>query len=207
MMRLGHWDEAAADFAKATELAPKEGTHWNMLGVAQYRAGDWKAAVTTLNKSMELRNGGDSTDCFFLAMAHWQLGEKEEARKWYDQAVEWMEKNNPDDEELRRFRRSRRASRHLRFTDTLNPEPYKQNSRGELRRQANLSPAHESPMATATARAQSARRSPQRFYCTADTRKKANMARNTRHEWFPLYRNRSRRRARLRATTAGSSVA
>ena len=37
-------------------------------------------------------------------MAHWQLDHKAEARKWYDQAVEWMEKNRPHDEELRRFR-------------------------------------------------------------------------------------------------------
>ena len=32
------------------------------------------------------------------------LGEKEEARQSYDQAVEWMEKNRPEDEELLRFR-------------------------------------------------------------------------------------------------------
>ena len=37
-------------------------------------------------------------------MAHWQLGHKEEARKWYDQAVGWMETNNPRNEELLRFR-------------------------------------------------------------------------------------------------------
>jgi hypothetical protein len=37
-------------------------------------------------------------------MAHEQLGEKVEARKWYDQAVGWMEKRQPNDEELRRFR-------------------------------------------------------------------------------------------------------
>ena len=37
-------------------------------------------------------------------MANWQLGKKEEARKWYDKAVEWMEKNQPKNEELRRFR-------------------------------------------------------------------------------------------------------
>jgi hypothetical protein len=43
-------------------------------------------------------------DFFFLAMAHWQLGEKDEARKYYDKAVAWMDKNKPDDEELRRFR-------------------------------------------------------------------------------------------------------
>ena len=37
-------------------------------------------------------------------MSHWQLGKKDEARQWYDKAVEWMEKNKPDDEELKRFR-------------------------------------------------------------------------------------------------------
>ena len=33
-----------------------------------------------------------------------QAWHKEEARKWYDRAVEWMEKNQPADEELKRFR-------------------------------------------------------------------------------------------------------
>ena len=47
---------------------------------------------------------GDATDWFFLAMAHWQLGDKDEARKWYDKAVEWMDKNQPKNEELLRFR-------------------------------------------------------------------------------------------------------
>ncbi len=37
-------------------------------------------------------------------MAHWQLGNKVEAHKWYDQAVKWMEKNQPKAEELRRYR-------------------------------------------------------------------------------------------------------
>ena len=42
-------------------------------------------------------------DWFVLAMAHWQLDQKGEARVWYDKAVEWMEKNQPKNEELRRF--------------------------------------------------------------------------------------------------------
>jgi len=89
---------------KAVELAPNEGIYWNTLGAAHYGASDWQAAVNTLNKSMELRKGGDSNDWFFLAMAHWQLRNKDEARKWYDQAVQWMDKNDPKNEELRRFR-------------------------------------------------------------------------------------------------------
>ena len=39
-----------------------------------------------------------------LAVAHWRLGNQDEARKWYDQAVAWMNKNQPKNEELRRFR-------------------------------------------------------------------------------------------------------
>ena len=37
-------------------------------------------------------------------MANWQLGEKDKARAWYDRAVQWMDKNEPKNEELRRFR-------------------------------------------------------------------------------------------------------
>ena len=48
--------------------------------------------------------GSNSFDFFFLAMAHWQLGKKGEARQWHDKAVEWMEENKPDDEELRCLR-------------------------------------------------------------------------------------------------------
>ena len=66
--------------------------------------GEWKAAIEALTKSMELRKGGDSNDWFFLAMAHWQLGDKTQARSWYDKAVPWMEKNQPKNEELLRFR-------------------------------------------------------------------------------------------------------
>jgi tetratricopeptide (TPR) repeat protein len=88
---------------KAVKLAPSVGVFWNTLGVASYRAGDWKAAELALRKSMNLRGGGDPFDWFFLAMAHWQLGAKDEARRRYDQAVDWADKN-PGDDELRRFR-------------------------------------------------------------------------------------------------------
>jgi len=90
---------------KAVDMAPKEGSHWNTLGVAHYRAGDWKAATAALEKSDELLKGNElSFNAFFLAMAQWQLANKDEARRRYDQAVQWMEKNKPQDEELRRFR-------------------------------------------------------------------------------------------------------
>jgi hypothetical protein len=43
-------------------------------------------------------------DWFFLAIARWQLGYKDEARRWYDKTVAWMEKNRPQDKEFLQFR-------------------------------------------------------------------------------------------------------
>src|SRR5205814_1851619 len=89
---------------RAVELAPQEGGYRNTLGAAAYRAGQWRAAIDALNESMKRREGGDSTDWFFLAMARWQLGEKEQAVKWFDKAVAWMDKNDPKGDDLLRFR-------------------------------------------------------------------------------------------------------
>jgi tetratricopeptide (TPR) repeat protein len=96
---------------KAVQLAPKAGDHWTTLGVAHYRAGDGKAAVAALDKSLELRQGGDAVGRLFLAMAHRKLGNHDEARKAYGRAVGWLEKNQGAlekdkglAEELRRFR-------------------------------------------------------------------------------------------------------
>ena len=49
----------AAELAnKAVELGPKEGNNWNTLGVAQYRKGEWQAAI----------GGADEVN----GAAHWQ---------------------------------------------------------------------------------------------------------------------------------------
>jgi tetratricopeptide (TPR) repeat protein len=121
---------------KAVAMSSQDARYWRTLGAAYYRAGTWKEAIEALEKSMELGQGGDtmwwartrggvggleksmelgqggdSFDWFFLAMAHWQLGNKDEARRWYEKAVEWMDKNQqilerlkPWDEELGRCR-------------------------------------------------------------------------------------------------------
>jgi tetratricopeptide (TPR) repeat protein len=102
---------------KVVELVPNYGNGWNTLGAAQYRAGNWQAAVAALEKSMRLHGGGDSYDWFFLAMAYWQLGEKEKARQWFDRAVQWRDKNMPRGKELGRFR--------AEATELLKVEPNK----------------------------------------------------------------------------------
>ena len=54
---------------KAVDGKPQFPDYMKTLGVAQYRNGDAKAAVVSLEKAMRLRAGDDSTNLFFLAMA------------------------------------------------------------------------------------------------------------------------------------------
>ncbi len=89
---------------EALRLGEQVGMVWNTLGVAQYRAGESKAAIKSLEKSITLRDGGDAFDWFFLAMAHERLGHKDQARTWYGQAAAWMDEKQPKNDELRRFR-------------------------------------------------------------------------------------------------------
>jgi tetratricopeptide (TPR) repeat protein len=90
---------------QAVEKAPEDGAIWNSLGVALYRAGDWKAAIEALGKADELSpDKSPAFNGFFLAMTHRQLGDRERARSWYDRAVEWMDRHGPEDEALRRLR-------------------------------------------------------------------------------------------------------
>ena len=107
----------------ATKWAAHEGTNWTTLGVACHRVGDWNAAQTALEKSVQLRQGGDSYDWFFLAMANWQLGKIDQARTWYQRAVEWMAKHRPHYEELRHFRAEAAALLGL-------PDPYENRPEG-----------------------------------------------------------------------------
>jgi serine/threonine protein kinase/uncharacterized protein HemY len=95
----------AIDLAeRALNVSSQDGNIWDTLGVARYRAGDFKQAAGDLEKSVQLRKGGDSYDCFFLAMSYQRLGDAEAARRWYDQGVQWMERYAPQEQELRRFR-------------------------------------------------------------------------------------------------------
>jgi WD40 repeat protein/tetratricopeptide (TPR) repeat protein len=100
---VGRPKEAVGLAKEAVGLAPADANYWHTLGVAHYRAQEWKDAARALEKSMDLRGGGDSSDWFFLAMTRWQLGEKELARKWYDAAALWTAKHRAEDEALRRI--------------------------------------------------------------------------------------------------------
>jgi tetratricopeptide (TPR) repeat protein len=94
---------AVALAVKAAEAHPECSTYWNTLGAAHYRAGDFEAAVSALDRATALGNGGTAFDHIFLAMAHAQLGNPADARRWFAQATLEIERDQPGHPELRRL--------------------------------------------------------------------------------------------------------
>jgi serine/threonine protein kinase len=99
------------DPSRALELAKQAVKHpsndplyLSTLGLAYYRTDHWKEAITTLMIAVERNHGAINEDGFLLAMAHWQLGHDQEAKKWFAQTAEWMDKNKPQDKDLTQFR-------------------------------------------------------------------------------------------------------
>jgi serine/threonine protein kinase/tetratricopeptide (TPR) repeat protein len=106
---------AVALAAEAVQIAPAEVECWRALGAAHYRTGKWQEAAAALDKAMRLRTldevrqgtidfSSAAGNAFFLAMVHWQLGDKDKARTWYERAVQYMAKGVPRDEESLRLR-------------------------------------------------------------------------------------------------------
>ena len=99
-------DPRALDLAEmAVRQTPNSAACRRTLGVAQYRAGKWEECIESLQKSLSLDSGEGGPEPAFLAMAHWQLGHKDEARVWYDRYLNWLQKQPPGNEELQRFRK------------------------------------------------------------------------------------------------------
>ena len=93
----------AINLAKlAVSLELERADYWSTLGAAQYRAAEYKFAIESLQKAVELRGAGDSYDFLFLAMAYWQLGNRDQAESSYDNAVRRMD--GLDNGELARIR-------------------------------------------------------------------------------------------------------
>jgi tetratricopeptide (TPR) repeat protein len=103
--------EALEHAQKAIALEPGHHDWRHTLGVVHCRLGHWKEALACIEQSRQLEQQQrykpgppGSFDRFFEAMAHSGLGEKEKARRCYDEGVRWMEGHLPDHPDLRRFR-------------------------------------------------------------------------------------------------------
>jgi tetratricopeptide (TPR) repeat protein len=89
---------------RAVELMPLSPNCWNTLGVAYYRNGEDGQARDALMRAIELSNGGDALDWFFLAMAHARRNEPELADEWLQRAQTWCLAQQPLSGELQRTR-------------------------------------------------------------------------------------------------------
>lgn len=106
---------------QATRAEPDRGAYWNTLGAATYRAGDPAAAITALERSIALNHGPSIFDQIFMSMAHVRLRDREEARRWYDQAAAWIEEHDNHHAGLMTLFEEARETLHSR--DNPSPVP------------------------------------------------------------------------------------
>ena len=77
----------------AVQLEPNSWEYWDTLSVAAYRAGDWKTSLDARQEKLQ-RHPIATDDRLFLAMTHWQLGDKAAARQSYDEAITEIANDN-----------------------------------------------------------------------------------------------------------------
>jgi eukaryotic-like serine/threonine-protein kinase len=128
----------AANPAAANLRKSKKHSACRALGVAQYRAGKWKDAIDVLETAIGIY-GTHAHEAFFLAMAHWQLGDSEQARQWYQRGVEWMnshqsmlQKSEGTEDEARRFRAEAEKLLGIRSGPRASAGPKQTKNRSEL---------------------------------------------------------------------------
>jgi tetratricopeptide (TPR) repeat protein len=89
---------------RAIKIDAANGNYWNTLGVAQFRAGNFELAKQSLQKSMDLRAGGDPYDWFFLAMIAAEAGDARDAARWIDRSSAWISAHQPLSQDVLRYR-------------------------------------------------------------------------------------------------------
>jgi len=84
----------------AVAMAPESWENREILGAALYRAGQYQLTVKEFTTSLELRGQAKPSlwSCHFLTLAHYQLGQKDQAQAWRRQAV--LPKDVPWDEAM-----------------------------------------------------------------------------------------------------------
>jgi serine/threonine-protein kinase len=101
--RMRDLDEAIRLARRTLDLQPADPASWNTLGVALLHAGDPEGAIEALRESVRLQGDGHGVDWLCLAMAHHQLGQAGEARRWYERALVWRQGRERVERETARF--------------------------------------------------------------------------------------------------------
>jgi tetratricopeptide (TPR) repeat protein len=97
-------EDAEALARMALEANPDSGVAQMALGIALYRSGRYEEAIP-YQEQARVAFDGLAGNLFFLAMEHWQLGNRAQARTHYDQGVAIMEERDPESVRLARYRK------------------------------------------------------------------------------------------------------
>jgi serine/threonine-protein kinase len=81
---------------QAAERTPQNPNIRSTLGVAYFRCRDWQAARDELQQAVRLRGQPHGAECIVLAMTHWHLGQRDQARDWYQKGVAWLPAHQDD---------------------------------------------------------------------------------------------------------------
>jgi serine/threonine protein kinase/Flp pilus assembly protein TadD len=100
---------------KALEQNPRAAGCWEAQGAALYRVGNYTDAVTALENSITLSSRPRNDASYFLAMAYFQLGDKERSLSLFDEVRRRMARERTPD--LRGF--AAEAARLLGVTEVL----------------------------------------------------------------------------------------
>jgi tetratricopeptide (TPR) repeat protein len=90
--------DAVADLTKPVRLAemavanaPSD-VNLRALGAILYRAGRYEQSIQRLGEATKAHpSGGAAYEWLFLTMSHHRLGHSDEAQRWLEKAVEWIE--------------------------------------------------------------------------------------------------------------------
>lgn len=82
---------AAADFAKATEIAPEMGFAWRFLAESHCAAGDLAESEAAYQRAVEVVNDADTRVAYAAMLG--RIGQAERALDAYDNAISWLDAN------------------------------------------------------------------------------------------------------------------
>src|SRR5207253_2996543 len=106
LSKQGKHGEAIPCYREAVRLKPDYFVAYFNFCISSHLAGDATATIQTFEQAV--KNCGDEGPAceggFYLAMAHQLVGDKGEARMWYDKTVERMEQKKPQRDNLRALR-------------------------------------------------------------------------------------------------------
>lgn len=116
-----HWAQAAGLYQRFTEQNPCVGQAWTGLAQARYHLKDYRQAIPAFTRALELRAGYPWSSAYDIACCHALLGEKEEALRWLQKAMDLGFRSLPQvqkDEDLKSLHDDERFRKLAAVVDT-----------------------------------------------------------------------------------------